>query len=76
MLIVAVSRGVKIPGYLIDLELMSPIQESTLALLEGISFWSLVTALGSAALIIIVAMIKGMTADSRSKKAVLGVSNG
>ena len=76
MLIVAVSRGVKIPGYLIDLELMSPIQENTLALLEGISFWSLVAALGSAALIIIVAMIKGMTADSRSKKAVLGVSNG
>ena len=76
MLIVAVSRGVKIPGYLIDLDLMSPIQESTLALLEGISFWSLVAALGSAALIIIVAMIKGMTADSRSKKAVLGVSNG
>jgi len=76
MLIVAVSRGVKIPGYLIDLELMRPIQENTLALLEGISFWSLVAALGSAALIIIVAMIKGMTADSRSKKAVLGVSNG
>jgi len=73
MLIVAVSRGVKIPGYLIDLELMNPIQENTLALLEGISFWSLVAALGSAALIIIVAMVKGMTADSRSKKAVLGV---
>jgi hypothetical protein len=73
MLIVAVSRGVKIPGYLIDLELMNPIQESTIALLEAISFWSLVAALGSAALIIIVAMVKGMTADSRSKKAVLGV---
>jgi hypothetical protein len=73
MLIVAVSRGVKIPGYLIDLELMSPIQESTIALLEGISFWSLVLALGSAALIIIVAMVKGMTADSRSKKVVMGV---
>lgn len=73
MLIVAISRGVKIPGYLIDLELMSPIQESTIALLEGISFWSLVLALGSAALIIIVAMVKGMTADSRSKKVVMGV---
>ncbi len=76
MLIVAISRGAKIPGYLIDLDLMSPIQESTITLLEAISFWSLVAALGSAALIIIVAMVKGMTADSRSKKAVLGTSNG
>jgi hypothetical protein len=33
----------------------------------------LVLALGSAALIIIVAMVKGMTADSRSKKVVMGV---
>ncbi|MFA6464549.1 MAG: sulfite exporter TauE/SafE family protein [Desulfurivibrionaceae bacterium] len=73
MLIVAVSRGVKIPGYLIDLELMNPIQDSTITLLEAISFWSLVAALGSAALIIIVAMVKGMTADSKSKKAILGV---
>ncbi|MCX5874938.1 MAG: sulfite exporter TauE/SafE family protein [Deltaproteobacteria bacterium] len=76
MLIVAVSRGVKIPGYLIDLDLMSPISANTLALLEGISFWSLVLALGSAALIIIVAMVKGMTADRHSKRALAGVSNG
>lgn len=76
MLIVAISRGVKVPGYLADLELISPIDPGTIALLEGISFWALVAALGSAGVIIIVAMIKGMTADSRSKKAVLGVSNG
>ena len=76
MLIVAVSRGVKIPGYLIDLDLMSPIGAGTLALLEGISFWSLVTALGSAALIIIVAMVKGMTADRRSKSVLAGVNHG
>jgi len=76
MLIVAVSRGVKIPGYLIDLDLMSPIDAGTLALLEGISFWSLVTALGSAALIIIVAMVKGMTADRHSKRALAGVNHG
>jgi len=76
MLIVAISRGVKVPGYLADLELISPIDPGTIALLEGISFWALVAALGSAGIIIIVAMIKGMTADSRSKKAVLGVSNG
>jgi len=76
MLIVAVSRGVKIPGYLIDLDLMSPIDPGTIALLEGISFWSLVLALGSAALIIIVAMVKGMTADRHSKKALAGVHHG
>ena len=76
MLIVAVSRGVKIPGYLIDLDLMSPIGEGTIALLEGISFWSLVLALGSAALIIIVAMVKGMTADRRSKSVLAGVNHG
>ena len=76
MLIVAISRGVKVPGYLADLELISPIDPGTIALFEGISFWALVAALGSAGIIIIVAMIKGMTADSRSKKAVLGVSNG
>lgn len=76
MLIVAVSRGVKIPGYLIDLDLMNPIGANTLALLEGISFWSLVAALGSAALIIIVAMVKGMTADRHSKRALAGVNHG
>ncbi|MFA7381961.1 MAG: sulfite exporter TauE/SafE family protein [Desulfurivibrionaceae bacterium] len=76
MLIVAVSRGVKIPGYLIDLDLMSPIGEGTIAVLEAISFWSLVLALGSAALIIIVAMIKGMTADRRSKSVLAGVNHG
>lgn len=76
MLIVAVSRGVKVPGYLADLELISPIDPGTIALLEGISFWALVAALGSAGVIIIVAMIKGMTADHSSKKAVLGASNG
>jgi uncharacterized membrane protein YfcA len=76
MLIVAISRGVKVPGYLADLELISPLEPGTIALFEGISFWALVVALGSAGLIIIVAMIKGMTADSRSKKTVLGISNG
>jgi hypothetical protein len=75
MLIVAVSRGVKIPGYLVDLNWMAPMEGGTLALLEGISFWSLLLALGSAALIIIVAMINGMVADRRSKKAGMGVSH-
>jgi uncharacterized membrane protein YfcA len=61
MLIVAVSRGAKIPGYLADLNLVAPVEESLAHALHQISFWALVTALASAALIISVAMIKGMT---------------
>jgi len=76
MLIVAVSRGAKIPGYLADLDLMTPMNAPIHALLEGISFWALVTALGSAGIIITVAMVKGMTADSHSKKALAGINNG
>ncbi len=62
MLIVAVSRGAKVPAYLIDLGWMNALSEGTLALLNQVSFWSLITALGTAALIIIVAMVKGMAA--------------
>ncbi len=62
MLIVAVSRGAKVPAYLVDLGWMQPLADSTLALLNQVSFWSLITALGTAGLIIIVAMIKGMAA--------------
>jgi uncharacterized protein len=60
MLIVAVSRGAKIPGYLADLNLVAPIEESLSHTLGQISFWALVTALASAGLIITVAMVKGM----------------
>jgi len=60
MLIVAVSRGAKIPGYLADLNLVAPIEESLSHILGQISFWALVTALASAGLIITVAMVKGM----------------
>jgi len=73
MLIVAVSRGVMVPGYLADVELIAPLQANTIVLLERISYWSLLLALGSAALIIVVAMVKGMAADRRSKKALAGV---
>lgn len=61
MLIVAVSRGAKIPGYLADLNLRSALEPQTAHVLSQISFWALVTALASAALIVTVAMIKGMT---------------
>ncbi|MDG4475265.1 sulfite exporter TauE/SafE family protein [Desulfobacterales bacterium RS19-109] len=72
MLIVAVSRGAKIPGYLADLDLMTPMSDPIHAFLEGVSFWALVLALGSAGLIITVAMVKGMSADRQSKKALAG----
>ena len=68
MLIVAVSRGVKVPGYLADLGWMQAYEPGTTALLNGISFWALVAALGTAGIIITGAMIKGMAeakAESR-----------
>ena len=69
MLIVAVSRGAKVPGYLVDLGWMEPISDTALKVLDSISFWSLVTALGTAALIIIVAMVKGMMAHKQGTAA-------
>ncbi len=60
MLIVAVSRGAKIPGYLADLGLRAPLDPSTASLLNSISFWALVAALGTAGIIISAAMIRGM----------------
>jgi uncharacterized membrane protein YfcA len=60
MLIVAVSRGAKIPGYLADLNLVAPIQPQLAHTLGQVSFWALVAALASAALIITVAMVRGM----------------
>jgi hypothetical protein len=60
MLIVAVSRGAKIPGYLADLGLRSQLDAHTATLLNSISFWSLMAALGSAGIIITAAMVKGM----------------
>ncbi|MEJ2032200.1 MAG: sulfite exporter TauE/SafE family protein [Deltaproteobacteria bacterium] len=68
MLIVAVSRGAKIPGYLADLGLRSPLEAQSTSLLNAVSFWALVAALGTAGLIIAAAMIRGMAADRRSKK--------
>jgi uncharacterized membrane protein YfcA len=60
MLIVAVSRGAKIPGYLADLNLVSPIEPQLAHSLSQVSYWALITALASAGVIISVAMIKGM----------------
>ena len=73
MLIVAVSRGAKIPGYLADLNLRPALEPQLAHTLSQISYWALVTALGSAGLIITVAMIKGMTqakAEAQTEKIV------
>lgn len=68
MLIVAVSRGAKVPGYLADLGLRAPLDAGSVSILDSVSFWALVAALGTAGLIITVAMIKGMVSDKNEKK--------
>ncbi len=78
MLIVAVSRGAKIPGYLVDLGLKAPLQPATAHLLNQVSFWALVAALGTAGIIITAAMIKGMLqakAEAKLKEAPVTVSH-
>ena len=73
MLIVAVSRGAKIPGYLADLNLRPALEPQLAHTLSQVSYWALVTALGSAALIITVAMVKGMMqakAETRTEEVV------
>lgn len=70
MLIVAISRGAKIPGYLAGLGLKAPLDPGTATILIGISFWALVAALGTAGIIITTVMIKGMArAKAESKVA-------
>ncbi len=59
MLVVAVSRGAKIPVYLQDLE-WTTLSPTVTSVLNGISFWALIAALGTAGIIITGAMIKGM----------------
>jgi len=60
MLIVAVSRGVLVPGLLVDVGLWSPLDPRLAHVLEEVSFCALLTAMASAGLIIAVAMVKGM----------------
>jgi hypothetical protein len=74
MLIVAVSRGAKVPGYLADLNLIQALTPSTIATLEAISFWALVAALGTAGLIISGAMFKGMMSHRAEERALAEAS--
>lgn len=68
MLIVAVSRGMKIPGYIADLGWRAPLDPGTAAILNGISFWALVAALATAGIIISGAMIRGMAKAKTDEK--------
>jgi uncharacterized membrane protein YfcA len=76
MLIVAVSRGAKIPGYLADLNLRPALEPQLAHTLSQISYWALVTALGSAGLIIAVAMFKGMSQAKAEAQVEKIVSHG
>ena len=62
MLVVAVSRGAKIPGYLSDIGWQDALDANLVFLLNNISFWALVAALIIAGMIITVSMIKGIVA--------------
>jgi hypothetical protein len=67
MLIVAVSRGAKVPVYLDQLGFTS-LSTTTITILNSISFWALVTALATAGIIISGAMIKGMRSAKKEIK--------
>src|SRR4030042_3621611 len=72
MLIVAVSRGLAIPKYLKDLELMT-ISDSTTKILMTASFLSMCFALGMGALIILGSMWKAKRAETAAKTAGIAV---
>lgn len=68
MLIVAISRGAKVPIYLTDLGMMN-VAPTTQGVLNTVSFWALVAALATAGIIIAGAMFKGMVLDKAKTAA-------
>jgi uncharacterized protein len=77
MLIVAVSRGAMIPGYLADIGWRAPLDHAMASVLDSVSFWALVAALAVAGGIITVAMVVGMMKDKAEKRMVeTAVSHG
>ena len=68
MLIVAVSRGLAIPTYLRDLELIN-VSGSAAKTMMTASFFSMCFALGMGALIILGSMWKAKRAESKAKAA-------
>jgi len=67
MLIVAVSRGVKVPVYLAHLNIIS-LDKNLANLLDSISFWALIAALLVAGGIISAAMVKGIVRSRIEEK--------
>jgi hypothetical protein len=76
MLIVAVSRGAMIPGYLADLGWRAPLDATMTTVFSQISFWSLVAALGTAGIIITVAMVSGMSKARHEAMAKEAITHG
>jgi hypothetical protein len=72
MLIVAVSRGLAIPKYLKDLDLMT-IGDSTVKILMTASFLSMCFALGMGAVIILGAMWKAKRAETAKEAAAVAL---
>ncbi|MHB9111115.1 MAG: sulfite exporter TauE/SafE family protein [Thermoleophilia bacterium] len=70
MIIVAVSRGVKVPVYLDHLGIIS-LDKSLASALDTISFWSLIAALLVAGGIITAAMVKGIIRSRIEEKAAI-----
>jgi uncharacterized membrane protein YfcA len=73
MLIVAVSRGLAIPEYLTQMQLMS-VGPETITLLKQISFGSMCLALATGAVIILGAMFKARRAESAMKRLQIDAS--
>jgi hypothetical protein len=67
MVLVLLSRGFIIPVYLAQLGWIAPIDEGTAALLKGVSFWIMVAALVSGAVIVLGSLVKGMQAHAREQ---------
>jgi hypothetical protein len=65
MMLVLVSRAFIIPVYLSQLGWLAPIAESTAALLKAVSFWVMVAALVSGAVIVLGALVSGMREHAR-----------
>ncbi len=65
MILVLFSRGLKVPVYLSDMGEIEPLSEGTITILNYSSFAMLVIALGTGAVIILYALIKGYMKNTR-----------
>jgi len=75
MIIVLFSRFFYVPGYLSHLGMISPMQESTISTLKMLGDATLVLALATGGVTIVVALIKGMASHRRSQEAQAGLGN-